>query len=101
MKILQINASARADGSNSTRLADAITAKLTSAHPDAVVEVRDLARDPHPVLDEPALAALFTPADRRSPGAGAAGPARSARDRYPWPSRVRPGGPRSLAARKR
>lgn len=67
MKILQINASARADGSNSTRLADAITAKLTSARPDAVVEVRDLARDPHPVLDEPALAALFTPADRRSP----------------------------------
>ena len=67
MKILQINASARADGSNSTRLADAITAKLTSARPDAVVEVRDLARNPHPVLDEPALAALFTPADRRSP----------------------------------
>ena len=67
MKIVQINASARAGGSNSTRLADAITAKLTSAHPDAVVEVRELARDPHPVLDEAALTALFTPADRRSP----------------------------------
>lgn len=67
MKILQINASARAEGANSTRLADAITARLTSRHPGAVVEVRDFARDPHPVLDEAALQALFTPADQRTP----------------------------------
>lgn len=66
MKILQINASARTDGSNSTRIADTITARLTSLHPDAAVEIRDLARDPHPVLDETALAALFTPAEQRS-----------------------------------
>lgn len=67
MKILQINASARAEGANSTRLADAITARLRLNRPDAGLEVRDLARDPHPVLDEPALAALFTPAEQRTP----------------------------------
>ena len=71
MKILQINASARVEGSNSTRLADAITAKLVAAHPGAAVEVRDLARDPHPMLDEAALGALFTaPAHPNWGGAG-------------------------------
>ncbi len=71
MKILQLNASARSDGSNSTRLADAITARLVALHPGAAIEVRDLALDPHPVLDEAALTALFTPADRRSAGQAA------------------------------
>ncbi len=71
MKILQINASARTEGANSTRLADAITARLKSHHPEAVVEVRDLARNPHPVLDESALGALFTPPDQRSAGQAA------------------------------
>jgi FMN-dependent NADH-azoreductase len=67
MKILQINASARSVGANSTRLADAVTARLKAQHPNAVVELRDLASDPHPVLDEPALGALFTPAEQRTP----------------------------------
>ena len=67
MKILQINASARSAGSNSTRLADAITARLRAQNPGAILELRDLASDPHPVLDEPALGALFTPADQRTP----------------------------------
>jgi len=67
MKILQINASARSAGANSTRLADAVTARLAAQNPAATVELRDLASDPHPVLDEPALGALFTPADQRSP----------------------------------
>ncbi|HJW04729.1 MAG TPA: NAD(P)H-dependent oxidoreductase [Azospira sp.] len=67
MKILQINASARSAGANSTRVADSITARLQAANPAAVLEVRDLATDPHPVLDEPALSALFTPADQRTP----------------------------------
>lgn len=71
MKILQLNASARSDGSNSTRLADAITARLVALHPGAAIEVRDLALAPHPVLDEAALTALFTPADRRSAGQAA------------------------------
>ena len=67
MNILQINGSARLNGSNSTRVADAITARLKARNPEATVELRDLARDPHPVLDEAALSALFTPADQRTP----------------------------------
>lgn len=66
MNILQINTSARATGANSTRLADAITARLKALHPDAAVELRDLATQPHPVLDSASLAALFTPADQRT-----------------------------------
>jgi FMN-dependent NADH-azoreductase len=66
MKILQVNASARSAGANSTRLADSITARLRAQNPGAAVRLRDLARNPHPVLDEPALAALFTPAAQRT-----------------------------------
>jgi FMN-dependent NADH-azoreductase len=66
MKVLQINASARSQGANSTRLADAITARLLAQNPHAEVELRDLASNPHPVLDEAALGALFTPAEQRS-----------------------------------
>lgn len=66
MKILQINSSARSSGANSTRLADAITNHLREAYPDATLAVRDLAKNIHPVLDEPALIALFTPVDQRS-----------------------------------
>ena len=67
MQILQINSSARSAGANSTRLADAITVRLKAANPAAVVELRDLAANPHPVLDEAALGALFTPAEQRTP----------------------------------
>lgn len=67
MNILQINAAARTNGANSTRVADAITARLIEKNPGARLEKRDLAADPHPVLDEAALGALFTPADQRTP----------------------------------
>lgn len=67
MKILQINASARSAGANSTRLADAISARLVALNPGATVDLRDLAAQPHPVLDEPALGALFTPVEQRTP----------------------------------
>jgi FMN-dependent NADH-azoreductase len=40
--------------------------RLRAAHPDARLTVRDLARTPHPGLDEAALGALFTPAGKRS-----------------------------------
>ncbi len=66
MNILQINSSARSSGSESTRLADALVAKIRVANPQASLLRRDLASDPHPVLDEAALGALFTPADQRS-----------------------------------
>lgn len=67
MNILQINTSARSSGANSTRIADSISQRLLSRHPDAQLTVRDLASHPHPVLDEPSLGALFTPAEQRTP----------------------------------
>ena len=67
MNILQINASARREGANSTRVANTIVDRLKAAHPGAHVTVRDLAVTPHPVLDEAALGALFTPTDQRTP----------------------------------
>ncbi len=67
MNILQVNSSARGNGSQSTELANAITERLRARFPSAAVTVRDLARDPHPEQDEAALDALFTPAEQRSP----------------------------------
>jgi FMN-dependent NADH-azoreductase len=66
MNILQINSSARRDGV-STRLADRIVARLRAADPDAALAIRDLGATPHPVLDEAALGALFTPPAQRTP----------------------------------
>lgn len=66
-RILQINASIQLDASQSTRLADAIVARLQQAHPQAVVQRRDLGRAPVPALDAAALAALFTPEEARTP----------------------------------
>lgn len=67
MNILQINASARSAGSESTRLANQIVERLTARHPDAQVVVHDLAREPLQALDEATLGALFTPAEQRTP----------------------------------
>jgi FMN-dependent NADH-azoreductase len=66
MKILQINSSARREASHSTRLATRIVARLRAAHPETTLTVRDLTAVPHPVLDEAALGALFTPASQRT-----------------------------------
>ncbi|CAN5182269.1 NAD(P)H-dependent oxidoreductase [soil metagenome] len=71
MNILQINSSARVDGSHSTRLANTLVERIQADHPDARLAVRDLARNPHPTLDEAALGALFTPADQRTPAQAA------------------------------
>ena len=67
MNILQINSSLRGNQSESTRVTNAVVAKLAAANPGATVTVRDLGANPHPVLDEAALGALFTPADQRTP----------------------------------
>ena len=67
MNILQINSSARSEGANSTRVANSVSAKLRSLHPEAALTVRDLASNPQPLLDEAALGALFTPAEQRTP----------------------------------
>jgi FMN-dependent NADH-azoreductase len=71
MNILQINSSARVyengSGSVSTQLAQELSAALQARHEGARLQVRDLARQPHPVLDEAALTALFTPEAQRTP----------------------------------
>ena len=67
MNILQVNSSARREGSHSTRLAERIVARLRDADAGATLTVRDLTVTPHPVMDETALGALFTPASQRTP----------------------------------
>lgn len=70
MNILQINSSARADGSHSSRLAGSIVERVQASLDDSTVPaitVRDLGRTPHPELNESALQALFTPAEQRTP----------------------------------
>ena len=67
MNILQVNSSARAEGSHSTRLATEIVGRLQAARADASVTVRDLGRTPHPELNEATLQALFTPDTQRTP----------------------------------
>lgn len=66
MKILQINSSARTESSHSTRLATSISRRLLAARPQSTLVVRDLSRTPHPVLDEAALQALFSPSELRT-----------------------------------
>ncbi len=66
MNILQINSSAKTTGSESNRLNDKIVAGLVADNAGAVVAVRDLGAQPHPMIDQAALGALFTPADQRS-----------------------------------
>ena len=66
MKILQVNASARRDGANSTKVANSVVAGLQAKNPSAQITLRDLAANPVTVLDEAALGALFTPAEQRN-----------------------------------
>ena len=66
MNILQVNSSARTEGSHSTTLANALVARIRTDNPGATVTVRDLSRAPHLPLDDSALQALFTPADKRT-----------------------------------
>jgi FMN-dependent NADH-azoreductase len=67
MNILQVNSSARTDGSQSTRLADLAVQGLRAQGANASLVVRDLSKNYHPALDEETLQALFTPAEARSP----------------------------------
>ena len=66
MNILQINGSARIQGAHSSRLADDIVARLRATHSQASLTRRDLAKTPHPPLDQAALDALSMPAEART-----------------------------------
>lgn len=65
MNILQINSSARSNGAFSTQLANELAEKLQQQH-NATLVLRDLATNPHPVLDEATLGALMTPSEART-----------------------------------
>jgi FMN-dependent NADH-azoreductase len=67
MNILQINSSIRAENAYSSRLADSLVAGLRQQASVAQLIVRDLAKNPHPLLDEAALIALSTSVEQRSP----------------------------------
>jgi FMN-dependent NADH-azoreductase len=66
MNILQINSSARSEGAVSTGVANDIVSRLRARHGDSRLVLRDLARTPHPTLDEAALQALFAKPEERS-----------------------------------
>ncbi|ART80599.1 FMN-dependent NADH-azoreductase [Oceanisphaera avium] len=66
MKILQVNASARTTGANSTKVANRIVERLLEQHPNAAVEVLNLATHPAPMLDNAGINALFSPPEQRS-----------------------------------
>ncbi|MEF7616833.1 NAD(P)H-dependent oxidoreductase [Aquincola sp. MAHUQ-54] len=65
MNILQVNSSAR-QAAHSSKLAAELVDRVAAANGGARVVLRDLTTQPHPVLDEAALGALFTPAEQRS-----------------------------------
>jgi FMN-dependent NADH-azoreductase len=70
MNILQINASIQSASGQSTRLANAFVAFVSSvrvAQPSTEIVVRDLARDPVPHLDGERFGAFITKAEARSP----------------------------------
>jgi FMN-dependent NADH-azoreductase len=67
MNILQINSSSRPEASHSSRLAGAIVERVGALHGTTRHTVRDLGRTPLSELDEPALHALFTPVEQRTP----------------------------------
>ncbi|MDW5415976.1 NAD(P)H-dependent oxidoreductase [Iodobacter sp. CM08] len=66
MNILQINSSARSNGAFSTQLANVLATKLLNSHTGSKLVLRDLATNPHPVLDEATLGALMTAAEART-----------------------------------
>ena len=64
MNILQINSSARREGSHSTRLATRLVQRLRDADPEATLTVRDLSTQCRIRFStKPRFGALFTPAD--------------------------------------
>ncbi len=72
MTILLIQASPRGARSQSRTAAAQLLAHLRSLHPGAKVVERDLAKNVPPPVDEPWIAAAFTPAERRTPEMAAA-----------------------------
>lgn len=65
--ILHIDVSPRAERSHSRLLTKHFISAWKEAHPEDTVTYRDLGHYPVPVLDEPWIAASFTPSDKVTP----------------------------------
>ncbi|WP_374680023.1 FMN-dependent NADH-azoreductase [Hydrocarboniphaga effusa] len=65
--LLQINTSLFAESGNSSALSERFVSEWRKRHPNGRVIVRDLSRNPVPHLDGARAAALFTPAEQRTP----------------------------------
>ena len=64
--LLRIDSSARAEGSRSRQLGDALEARWLARTPGAGVVRRDLAADPVPHIGPTTIGGFFTPADQRT-----------------------------------
>lgn len=65
--ILHIDSSPRGDRSISRSLTKAFISKWQAAHPQDTVTYRDIGRYPVPHVDEPWIAAAFSPSENRTP----------------------------------
>ncbi len=64
--ILHLDASPRGERSHSRKLSKSFVDSWLAAHPGDTVTYRDLGHQPVPMVDEPMIAAVFTPPDARS-----------------------------------
>ena len=65
-KILHIISSPRGEASQSIKLGNAIIEKIQSAYPGSTVQVRNLATQQFPHLEEAHLTSFFTPVEQRT-----------------------------------
>jgi FMN-dependent NADH-azoreductase len=66
MNLLQINTSPRASDSMSTKFASQIVETIKAQHDHVELDVLDLGKTAHSILDEMAIGAHFTPSDART-----------------------------------
>ncbi|HEY9665099.1 MAG TPA: NAD(P)H-dependent oxidoreductase, partial [Allocoleopsis sp.] len=64
--LLHLDSSPRADRSHSRRLSREFVAAWKQTHPSTVVTYRDVGRHPIPHIDEPWIAAAYTPPTQRT-----------------------------------
>ncbi|MGL4617619.1 FMN-dependent NADH-azoreductase [Chroococcidiopsis sp.] len=66
-RILHVDSSPRGERSHSRRFTREFVEAWKQHHPDDIVTYRDVGRNPVPHVDEPWIAAAFTPPEQRTP----------------------------------
>jgi FMN-dependent NADH-azoreductase len=66
-RLLHIDSSPRGDRSHSRKLTKEFVEAWKQAHPADIFTYRDVGRDPIPHVDEPWIAAAYTPPEQRTP----------------------------------